>query len=449
METPQSFDVNTGLTPKESVPKEKKKPGKKLFLILALVLIVLIGTGIAATFVLGSVGANAKVATAFVNTFEEFTEENHLLKDLDFGQICNSGEYSVDVNLDTEVSIIGDISFAFTSGVSKDAVSINGNVNLSYIPPVEYDVYIDKDKVKGYTPFLPEYLFEYNYNESNNGYLAGYFNTSYINTTIKTVFDSLTNIKSSEQRSKELKELLAEDVSKIKFIKTAKKEFYINYKQTKCPGYVAEVSGDTITGIYDKLERYAYENGMEYLVDVFEKARPSKETTDMYVYLYNDRLMQVLLVQNDNPMLDIQFTGRDYRAQSLVIEVRNKPMFELKGGFEDGFEELTVIFDQDDSIGYRYDTEEGKFTLEVLNKGNSSSYYADIKRTDDEIRIDVDYFDIGVSYFGGRVSVYPGSEIKQINEKSEKSFNVGSATKEDYAVLKDYVYGLIMSLMGW
>lgn len=449
METPQSFDTTTGLTTEKNEKENTPKPKKKLIIFVVLVSLLLVGILVAVWVLLGSFRANRKVASAFKNTIEEFTDKNHLATDLDFSQICESGNYTVDVDLDTEIDYIGDISFAFKTGVCPDSVRINGNMTLSYIPPVEYDVLIDKDKVVGSTPFLPDYSFVYKYNEKNKGYLSDYFNTSYINATIGTVFGSMTNIKSSEDISKELRELLAEDVSKIRFVKSPRKEFCFENKISWAPGYVAEISGETITDIYDKLERYAYDNGMEYLIDVFDKARPSHENTNVYVYVGNDRLLEIMLVQNEDTILDVNFTGQDYRAQSIIVEAKNAKVFELKGQFSDGIEEMTVFTGQDESIGYRYDTYEGKFTLEIVNEGNSSSYYADIRRTDEEIRIDIDYFDLGNTYFGGRVSVYPGNESENAPEITGKTFDVGNASEEDYEVLKDYVYELIMSLMGW
>ena len=449
MEKPQSFDTTTGLTPEKAVKEEPQKPKKKLFIFVVLASLLLVGILVAVWILLGSFRANRKVAVAFNNTIREFTEKNRLAADLDLSQICESGNYTIDVDLDTEMDYIGDISFAFKTGVSPESVRINGNMILSYIPPVEYDMLIDKEKVTGITPFLPDYSFVYKYSEKNKGYLSDYFNTTYINATIGTVFGSMTNIKSSETISKELQELLAQDVSKIRFVKSPRKEFCIENRISWVTGYEAEISGETITDIYDKLERYAYDNGMEYLIDVFDKARPSRENTYMYVYPDNDRLLELTLVQNDDTILDVNFTGQDYRAQSIIVEAKNAKVFDLQGKFTDGIEEMTVLTGQNESIGYRYDTNEGKFTLDITNEGSSTSYYADIRRTDDEIRIDIDYFDIGNTYFGGRVAVYSGNESENTLETTGKIFDIGNASEEDYEVLKDYVYELIMSLMGW
>ena len=143
-------------------PKKKSKIGFVIGGIVAavvLIAIVLVAVVKAGVFL----SPNDKVLLAVTNTFKDQTM---LMEDLDISDIVCSGKYTVGINGSYEGSAL-DCSYM----VTPKSQQIKGSFSTSGIPTVDLDVVVADGKVQAYTSLIDKYLFEYNYEGTNTGYL--------------------------------------------------------------------------------------------------------------------------------------------------------------------------------------------------------------------------------------------------------------------------------------
>lgn len=440
METPQSFDPNTGI--KEEASKSKPK---NIFIIMGIVLTVAVVTGGIFWFVLSHFAGNQKVLLAFERTYSTFVGNSQLLKDIDITELKQKGEYSADIDFDTELGNIGDISVNMIAGVSKEAVGVGGKVILSYIPPVEFNLYMDDTSLHGSTSMLPDYLFCYQYDSPSDGFISQYFDTNRINADLSRIYKAMTKAVSAGEDSKELVDSLKENLKEIKFVATSKKELELENGRIRCQGYEAQISKEALEDIGDKLKAYSYKHGMEFICDTLDAAWPV-EALDCYVYVYKDKLAQVVLSRDEEELARIDISGVDSTSKAIAVFENDRLLLEIHQRRDTLQEELIIRNANGTGLGYIYDTSEGKLRVD-LNLGEEvSSFNITVRRLKDELTLDVDYFDYGDSYLGGRIRIYPGADVKEL---SGESFDIGKANEEDYQTLRDYIYKLIMELMGW
>ena len=163
--TPMNFDPMTGqpLTQEgEKIARENQivtryePPKKKTGIIVAIVIGIAVILGIASVLIYLLLFSNPKkvIAEAIAETAEDFSENTELVKLFDIEDISESDENTLVVDLDTEISSVGDLSIYAEGAVDKDkgVMQVDGSINISYIPPIEYCVQIDSERVNKNLP---------------------------------------------------------------------------------------------------------------------------------------------------------------------------------------------------------------------------------------------------------------------------------------------------------
>ena len=397
------------------------------------------------------------VATAFTNTFEEYKEKNELYNILDIKEITDDKEYTLEMNIDTEVPKFGDISIFASGAVKNEIIEINGDVDLSFVPPVEYTIKMDNQSLRATTPLLEDYQFVYDYTKENNGYLMSYIsNPEALNTYFAKTYEVACNGKSADKMKERLEEILKEEFGDVRVTKILPAKYTIDNQEVNAKGYRSTIDEERLKDFSEKMSEYIrvylYDSlkglGVDvdaYLNRMIKQCEETKEAT-VTTYVYKNKLAAIILSSNEDSF-EIQFRGGDYRVANMAFIDNNKEVLVLKT-LKDGSKVNRSLYIPDEEAEYRYsfDTDTGNLNIEVEYGYEKYDFNMDIERKKDGLFVDIDYFDMGDTYFGGDLLLKRGAVIK---EMTGAEFNIGTASEEAFTVLMSDVYDILMEMMGW
>lgn len=450
--TPIRFDTETGqpiYQNMEQLPAVKlKKTG--LIIIIAVVIILLLAAGVVATLFLSTRGGIKKVEAAIGTTIAEAQEKNLLYPVVDISDFAADREYTVSVKLDTEVALIGDVSVNSNVAVDKDIIQMTGDVDLNYIPPVGYTVTMNDKRLSAQVPFLNKYLFVYDYTKEDSEYIRNYIDTEVLNARISQAYTSITKAASKDDLIDEAKSVMMASLKGAKVSKTPKINCTIDGKEVNCEGYKLTLTPDAQKNIIDGFGQIVVRDYSEAFranhMDAegyFERLK-SQVNSDMGIsfYIYKDKLAKIIIEGAQVTVVDLK--GGDYRLQNVDVAVDDNNIVSISGTIEDGTENLMATI-AENTYSYKYDTNYGDLKLNAIVDGANLNVDMGISRSKKELKLDVDYFDFGNTYFGGKITVTDGASIV---ETTGEEFDLGSAKEESINALKQEILGLIMGLLG-
>lgn len=481
METPMNFDPRTGqpLTqeganiraqqyaesmergdiPTTPIPApiqpQKKKTGLIVGIVIAAIaLFLIVAIVVVALFLVGN--SKNKVALAFSNTVKEVSEENKLLKVLDVSDITDKGKYTVNIDIDTEISDLGDMAVFTEVAMDNDQIQVSGDVDISLIPPVEYAVQIDDKQVRAYVPLIEDYLFIYDYYEDNDGYINELVDTKILNDGLKELYNSAFSKDSQEVRMREdLIESFLEEYEKLKVEKAKKEKFTVDGKTVKCKGYKIELTEEFVDAVTENTEEIL----VKYYKDVFDMAGEDiyssiddmsealKELrgTEIVVYVYKNKLAAIKM-EEDGETMDILFEGGSFRAQNMRVLLEDEEVLSIEGNTDKDTEEMMINLEGEPLFSYDYNASSGELGLKAYDGYDEYSFDMVLSRKNKGMYVDIGYIDLGDTYLGGTLSITEGVSMKDL---SGEEFDLGEASEEEFKNLEEELYAVLMGLIGW
>ncbi len=390
------------------------------------------------------------VSKAFQNTFLNINQgKNQLLSDLNTSDIVDSKEYTVSYDIDTEIEKIGDITVFGDISFDDKKMESNGNLDISYVPLIEYTFLIDEGSVCFETPIFPNRQFVYEYTEENDGFISEKIDTELLNKALQQMYNDLFGGERNNVMYEEFQSMIADEYGLFKVVKIPSKEFSVDQTTIQAKGYRIEISKDQIVDFADKLDDYCERNldrilklnsitSEDILNSVYEYAESTGDiTADVYVYKNE---LACVDISSGRGKKTILFKGGDYRAQNITYLENDKEVLSIVSDIDTSGETFSVIYDSKTIFDYSYTDE-----VLILHSGENE-YRAKIKSDKDSVGISVDYIDFGQTYFGGKFSIRSGKSEYDI---SGDIFDVGKASEKDFLMLEEEAYAIVAGLMGW
>jgi|GEM_PF-6073574 len=454
METPMKFDPMTGQPISESGNQmsggNNKNTGKLVGIIIGIVAVIIAIIAVVAYMILDN--GLLKVSTAISNTAKEYQEKNILLNTIDVSDIVEDKEYTIDMVIETEVPLVGDVSVTAKTAVANEVIDINGNVDLSYIPAVEYQMQLTDSELKAKTPLLDDYLFVYNYTENNTGYLTQSFDAAAVNSYLSGIYEMTYSTGINDEANKEAKEALISEIKKLKFSKTKKTECVIDGKNVNCNGYMVSLSTEDINNILDKVNALVdegYKNTLRQSgldVENYNDIELEDDTLDITFYVYKNELARIDMSSGDEAGASVCFLGGDYRAQNIKILDNGNESAAITGNITNGIETVAIEANGQKLFGYVFDTNKDELTLSAYTNNDYYNLSMEIERDKSGLNIDLDYLDLGEYYVGGSIKLTDGATTSEL---SGSEFNIGTASESEVNELVSSIYSIVLGLMGW
>ena len=419
--------------------------------------LLIIGLAAVAAFliIIPNLFGKAQVATATINTIEGFNDNNRLMKAIDITDIVKGNQYTINMDIDTEISSVGDVSVNLVSQRDNNKIDVAGDVDVSVIPNIEFDVQYIDGVLKAYVPMLNNYVFTYDHNANNNGYLKSDYpeEMEIIDEALEELDKSLEG-EPVEFKAKDLSDIFKLD--KIEFERTKeKKEFTINDKNIKLKGYYVELDENYFNEVLDNYVEYLKANvgedsltfgeySIDELADELRNELDGMDEVEVTFYIYKKELAGID-VESGREEINLVFKGGDYRAQNIDVYYNDVKEMSLEGKISSGVETASVTVEDFEYFSYKYDTNDDVLKVTVDTDYETYSLEMDIVRSKDSLYIDTDYLDLGDAYIGGTFEFKKGSSIKPISEGTE--FDVGTADLDDFNNLSDELQDIAMELL--
>lgn len=461
MDTPTNFDPVTGqpIVVNTMEPK-KKKTGLIIGIIIAVV--VLAAAAVACFFLFLKKDPKTQIAEAIKNTTEEYSKKNLLLKDLSFPEYSESKEKTVEFEIETEIPSVGDVSVNATSTMSEDVMQVYGDVNVSFIPSIKFVLQLDDKNLSLYSPLLEKYLFTYGYKNDNTGYVANALKAQNVdlNEILSGFYDAAFK-SGNEETSEKLLESFKELGEDLEFEKADAKDYEIDGKDVSCKGYSTKISvdelKDCIMEYYKSIDEMTANaikvNGMSYS-EIMEQAFSQSgafdeiEEFEVVFYLNEDMLAGITMQPNDQEKLEFAFKGGDYRAQNIDILVDDEVKISLEAEIDSDVETYKLTVPEEDSFGLlvKYDSNNGALSIGTDADGQSITLDFEISKSKNKMEIEMKTIDFGDVYFGGKMTLSTGSELKDIS--ADNVIDLGNASEADLQSVAMEIYSIIMGVMG-
>ena len=443
MEELQSFDVNTGeqqLSEEELLTEKTPKKKKKVVgIIIAAVIIA-----IAAVAIFLFSNAKGKIPRAVIKTFGDIEKQNKLIGAFDVSDLVADKKYTVLLDVNTALYDYGDISVTSSLAVNKDVVEASGDIDISYIPTVEYCIQLDENELRASCPMLPDKQFTYCYTQKNKGYFDEFISTDYISDGIKKLYSAIFDEKDAFSISNSVSKFV-EEYEKIDFDKISDSEYTVNGKEVNCTGYratlnkrlVRQMFSSFILGLSTATDALSDE-GMDELNDVLSDI----SGMDMTIYLYDDEIAAIIVEPDGtDDVYEICFEGGDYRLQNMAFYTNGKLIMRVDGSIEDDVETAAISFGEDTAVEYKYNYKEGDLEVAI----DDETYTAKLLRDERKFSFELDYIDFEDSFLGLSLAITPGAKL---TEMSGEEIDLGNASEEEITQIIDEIESTVQGLLG-
>ncbi|MGN0132853.1 MAG: hypothetical protein ACI4AA_10465 [Lachnospiraceae bacterium] len=431
--------------------KKKIPPIAIAGIVLAVVLVIAIAISIAVYA--GVFGGKAgKVANAFINTF---SEQPAIADAFDTEGIVADGQYTVSMEVEAE-----DISIDLECRVDGLEKQFDGNVGAYNVMSVDFSGALTEEELLLYIPFLSDYVFSYNYREIGTGYLledADENEIELINRMFELAYDPQSGEGSEVLSTMEWIESVADNIRETEFESVEKETFEIDGKEVACKGYQTLITQEDMQNALDEIEdQFNAQNGELYelmseidetfenpYTEIFDEVRDGIEEIsdfDLRFYIYDNQLAAIVAETQKGEKLSILFKGGDRRTQNIVIEnidIDGNEEYIVLEGESDGSSETTrLIVDEEEIFCFIYDSESGKYELNVEEDTNNFSGRISSDKT--SVKITVDEFaefgeDLGYEL---SMTIRKGAEMKELDGER---FDLGNATEDEVYELMDEI----------
>lgn len=444
MEELQSFDVNTGeqqLSEEELLTEKTPKKKKKLVIGIIVAAVII---AIAAVVIFLFPNAKGKIPRAVIKTFGDIEKQNKLIGAFDVSDLVADKKYTVLLDVNTALNDYGDISVTSSLAVNKDVVEASGDIDISYIPTIEYCVQLDENELRASCPMLPDKQFTYCYTRKNKGYFDEFISTDYISDGIKEVYSAVFDEKDVFSISENVAKFV-EEYEKINFDQVSDSKYTVNGKEVNCTGFkatlnkrlVRQMFSSFLLGLSTTTEALS-DGGMDEFDDILSDITGM----DMTIYLYDDEVAAIMVEPDGtDDVYEICFEGGDYRLQNMAFYANGKLTMRLGGSIEDDVETASISFGEDTAVEYKYNYNEGD--LEVAF--GDETYTAKLLRDERKFSFELDYIDFEDSFLGLSLAITPGAKL---TDMSGEEIDLGNASEEEITQIIDEIESTVQGLLG-
>ncbi len=405
--------------------------------------------------IFGAIGLVAVAAIVFILTQLVFSKRVRVEKAIAKTMNIDSQLYKDCKNL---AGILKGKSYTFTADIDADSVgSASGTVvvdgkdkqiavdaDITGVPSFSVLAGIDDKSVKFEAPDFSDYLFVYNYNEDNDGYLsdmAGEDTVDSLNSACKLLYNYSSG---SDEYSQKVAKLTRDYEKKLKWKTADTKTYKVNDKKVKCKGYVTTIDKDLaldywddFTDLYldefgelnDELKKLSATDLKDSLKDIRDEIKSMKET-DITFYIYKGALAAIEVDAGKNGSASIKFKGGDFRAQNMEFEADGEEIFEIEGEKSKDKETYTITAGRDE-VEIIYNTKKGTIEIDT----GSEDVEFDIKSTSKSFVISADEMDIEGEDVSFSLEINNSGKLQKYTNKDE--FDLGTADKDDFEDLID------------
>lgn len=420
---------------------QKKIKGKLRIIVLSVFL--LITTGVVLLIVYRQ-NPNALIINAFENTVREWVP-NPVLKDIaNMEDFVGEDGYCIETRVETEVPVLGDIAINARQYISNNKINVIGDFDIAMILPVTYEMIMDEDSFGITIPFLDERIFCMDYRGERGDGLEKYIDVDKLGNYAKRYFEIMTGLTSLKDNKNAFLQDMIKSLEDVSFEET--QDAAADEYAKKCDMYKASISEDKISEIVDIFsennifaDKYSqYENN-----EMFSNVMKGQEA-DIYVGICENRISYIRVV-NGSESYEIKKIKADDDSEIISLSKSENELMSIEKTL--GGNENEYLFKCDGlSVSAVYDKNEDVLSFRVLKEAKEYDIDIKIKRSDDRIKFETDYFDVGDTYFGGFISFSKDKE--EIKIKGEE-FNIAKLTEEELGILKNEIYSEIMKVIGW
>lgn len=427
MEELQSFDVNTGEVKENPADVSQgdapKKSNKKLIIGIVIVAAVLLA-GVVLYFVL--INTKGKIPSALIKTFGDLEHQNKVIEALDISELVANQKYTVRFDVDTSVPEVGDTSVTAALTVNKDVAELSGDVDISYIPTIEFTIQLDENELRATCPMIPDRLFIFDYKGQNKGYIDEFVSSDVINEGLAEVYENFFDDENLLSFADEITNLV-EEYKDIEFEDIDDKEYTIDGKEVMCQGYKTHLNKRVIN------------NMLPGFSGIFNEVKGM----DIELYIYKDELAAVKFMPEDvDEDFELCFEGGDYRLQNISLLINGKEEGRFESKITGNVETASISGPLGEIISYEYDFGEGELTVDIPG---FDSVNAKLIRDERKFSFELDYIDIGDTYLGASIAITPDAKL---SDMSGEEFDLGNATEEEFDELIDEIKDTVQGLLG-
>lgn len=422
----------------------KHKKNKKIVLAIILTIFLMIIAGFVIWRVINR-NPNAKVLEALDNTISEWVP-NSIFNDItNIEEYIGDGEYSVETKVETEVPLIGDIAVTAKQNISKDQINVKGDFDIALMLPVTYKMVLDKDGIGLSVPLLDERIFYIDYYESKGDGLEEYINIDEACEYAAKYYEIMTGLGSFHSNKDEFAKSIKTSLENVSFKEC--EEETTTYKSDGTEDvYKAVVSKEKLSEIVDIFIKNNNLVDNYFLFGNEEILKNSLDSSEIQIYVgITEEKITYIKLDNNITSYEIKKIKTDEDTERISLSKGDSELISIEMSRREN-ENVYLIKNNNMLLNVRYDKNNDKLSLKVSR--NSEEYGIDItiKRFENSIKFEVDYFDINDTYFGGFISF--SKNMEEIKVEGEK-FNIGKLNKEEFDNLKKEIYSEILKVIGW
>lgn len=382
------------------------------------------------------------ISRAFDNTFQEAGQNSDFLKLLNFKKYAENNEFSVDAQIKTEIPKIGDIAINANQSIVNDEIVITGDVDISYVSPVTYNMLLTNEKIKIKIPLLDSRIFTMDYSSKENSFLSSVIDAELLGDQLEYFYKSMISLAAMENHFDSVFGSVKEAFSEVKFEKTDDNPS----GDTSAEVYKASLSKEATSNIMDILFEKSIFLNNDISISYYELKSEflNNVQTDLYIGVRDEKI-SFIHVENGKKSYDILLNGKQYRLSDFSIKKDGKAIASLISDYEKN-SRCFSLSDNSFSITCSLDNFREHLKINIISGYDSYDISVKIKEFEDSISFDVDYFDLGDTYLGGVIKISSGAKPSSMEGEE---FDLSSASKEDYQTLGNTMYSELLKALGW
>lgn len=419
----------------------KKKKGLWIGIGIAAAVLVLIIVLAAAAMSGLFMGPRGKVLKAVAATMKDTPEIVNDLKVIP--DILTGDQYTLGFTVEYD----GDaVSGEFRNKVSDKQIYLNADVDGDAI---DFLCGIHSGVLKASVADL-DYVFMYDPNGKNDGYLCDQFRKSELKKFNSSLESVTTEKVTAKEIQKDIQAAFVQEFKELEFKEAKAKTFQVDKKDRECKGYkvkineknVARVLKNAGERISKRLDADVADDFEDLLDELVDEIKDDDLDMNVTFYLYRGKLAAEIL-EIDGMEICVEFRGGDYRMQNILItsEYNGRTYGEMevtchkKGSKEtiemevDGYGDITLVYDtKSGAVSLEGDGRRMDFLMEGVYKHSGSEVSFALK----EFEVDGDSLmdDEDIEF-----TVYAKKNVKIASYK-DREFDLGSADEDD---LRDLV----------
>lgn len=344
-----------------SVQKPKKKNGKVIGIVVAVVVLLLAAFGVIAWKTGLFLKPADKVLVAMKNSF---SQKDTLLTSLQNG-FEERDAVTMKVNGDYE-----DFSGEFSIMADSTGMGIDTKVNIPSMPAMSGKVLLNQEALKVQLPELTNQLFVYDYHNINENCIMLQFmqkeELEAINESLQQAVDSCSRISKQQELNKQLGEDLLVWFRALPFDTAESKEWTVDGEFVKCKGYTAHLAIDQQQSFWDIMQKYSEQVNSEKMEQNFKIDLSESKQMDVSFYLYKNNLVAIQCIDDTGRQAAV-FTleGGECPWQNFAICDDKREILRMRGNTEDGVETLTLATNNTDILTFTYKAADGSYNLNI------------------------------------------------------------------------------------